>query len=192
MKRGNWALVAILSLTATLPLAAEGAGGLEFTQVVGRDLWPLPGASSLPDRTGRVTTAGAFGYGVDPDGAVTGGFGLGVSSSGLDLPSSPTGQEATSFRAGYGGVLHGWAHRWGPLTGLVISKVGFGGATWSGGISGFSLLGTAEAQIGYLVLPWFNLGLSAGVAGTVTFAPGQPFIVAFAPTTGLTLSWGSF
>lgn len=189
----------VLALT-TLPLAAEGAGGVQFTQVFGRDLWPLPGGSGLPSETGQISSVGGFGYGVD-DGIVMGGFGVGVSSRYLDLAEGPGGDRVKAFRAGYGGLLQGWQRRWGPLVGLFTTKVGFGGADWSlveglGSFedhkAGFSLLGAAEAQMGFLVFPWFNLGLSVGMAGTLTLVPGEPFLVGYAPTLGLSLSWGSY
>lgn len=192
-------LILAFALTA-FSLGAEGAGGVQFTQVIGRDLWPLPGGASLPSETGQISTVGGFGYGVD-DGTVMGGFGMGVTSRHLDLPNGPGGDRVKAFRAGYGGLLQGWQHRWGPLVGLFTTKVGFGGADWStvDGLgsfedhkAGFSVLGIAEAQMGVLVFPWFNLGASVGAAGTITMVPGEPFIVGYAPTLGLSFSWGSY
>jgi len=189
-----------LFVLSALPLTAEGAGGVEFTQVVGQDLWGLPGRSSLPAVTGQITGIGGFGYGVMEDGSVIGGFGMGITSHNLDLAEGPGGTPVRGFHAGYGGMLGGWQHRWGPLVGLVTTKLGFGGADWSsvegvrseGSHAGFSMLGMAEAQIGVLVFRWFNLGLKAGVAGTLTIVPGEPFLIGYAPTIGLRLSWGSF
>lgn len=199
MKPFTAASILLLTLAA-LPLAAEGAGGVEFTQVVGRDLWSLPGSARLPAGTGQISAVGGFGYGVDDDGMITGGFGMGISSRNLLLTDSPLGRPVNGFHAGYGGVMSGWQKRWGPLVGLVTTRIGFGGADWAsdasgpweGHTAGFSLLGMADAQLGVLVFPWFNLGLKAGVAGTVTLVPGEPFLLAWAPTLGLRLSWGAF
>lgn len=195
----RWTTVGLLCLLS-FPLAAEGAGGVEFTQVVGRDLWALPGRNALPSQTGQISGVGGFGYGVLGDGSVIGGFGMGVSSRNLDLAESPIGTPVQGFHAGYGGVIQGWQHRWGPLVGLVTTKIGLGGADWSvegGGTlgdhtAGFSVLGMAEAQLGVLVFPWFQLGFKAGAAGTITLVPGEPFLVAAAPVLGMRLSWGSF
>lgn len=184
----------ILVLTG-LPLAAEGAGGVEFLQVVGKDLWPFPGGASLPATSGAISATGGLGYGVDEDGNVIGGFGLGISSKDLSLAQSPLGRPLDRIHAGYGGTIQGWQHRWGPLVGLFTSRIGFGGADWvSGGrhTAGFSVLGTAGAQMSLLVFPWFALGVEAGVAGTVTFVPGEPFLLGYAPTIGVKLLWGSF
>lgn len=184
-------------------VSAEGAGGVEFLQVVGSDLWPFPGGANLPATTGSISSIGGLGYGVRDDGTVIGGFGFGVTSQGLSLPNSPTGHPLKAFTAGYGGTVNGWQHRWGPLAGLFTTRIGFGGAdyssedglgalTFSSHTSGFSVLGTAGAQMGITVFPWFLIGVEAGVAGTVTFVAGHPFLVGYAPTIGIRLLWGSF
>lgn len=202
MKRFAVLTALILSLSP-LSLAAEGAGGVEFLQVVGQDLWPFPGKAGLPATTGTISSVGGLGYGVDEDGSVMGGFGMGINSDNLYLANSPTGQPIRAFRAGYGGTVQGWQHRWGPLVGLFTTRVGFGGADYSETeglkdfslsthVAGFSLLGTAGAQLGLTVLPWFVIGVEAGVAGTVTFAPGHPFLLGYAPTIGVRLLWGAF
>lgn len=184
----------ILSLSI-LPVAAEGAGGVEFLQVVGSDLWPFPGRTSLPATTGMVSATGGLGYGVDDEGNVIGGFGLGVSSKNLNLAESPLGRPVDKFHAGYGGTIQGWQHRWGPVVALATTRLGFGGADWESQgrhTAGFSLLGTAGLQMGVTVLPWFTLGVEAGVAGTVTFAVGEPFLLGYAPTIAVRLLWGAF
>lgn len=192
-----------LILCLGLPLVAEGAGGIEFLQVVGKDRWPFPGGQGLPDTTGTISSAGGLGYGVDSDGSVIGGFGIGISSKNLSLSDSPTGKPLRSFSAGYGGTIQGWQHRWGPVVGLFTTRIGFGGADYSSEsgfgnfrlsthTSGFSVLGTAGAQLGIAILPWFLLGVEVGGAGTVTLVSGQPFILAYAPTIGIRMLWGSF
>jgi len=159
--------ILFLIILATAPLMAEGAGGAEFTQ-------PLPskGEAALPAYGG-----GGFGYGVLEDGTVIRGFGMGVHKPG--------------YNAGYGGTMQGWQHRWGPLVGLVTTKFGFGGVI-SEPLTGFSLLGAAEAQLGLLVLPWFEVGFKAGVMGTATFADDQETHLAWSPVVGLRFAWGAF
>lgn len=177
-------VVVMLAALAGAPLVAEGAGGVEFFQVVGRDLWPLPGGSGLMETTGVIGAVGGLGYGVDEDGLVTGGFGMGVTSD-TGLHPGP------DFHAGYGGTLHGWQHRWGPLVGLFTTRLGFGGQEWNGQ-GGFSLLGMAGAQFALTLTPWFAVGVEAGGAGTVTFLTGAPFQLRYAPTVALRLLWGAF
>lgn len=186
-------IVLVLSLIAlsALPLAAEGAGGVDFYQVVGRDLWGLPGASGLPAATGQISAVGGSGYGVDEEGTMVGGFGLGVTSRNLSLTDSPTGTPVTGFHAGYGGMMSGWQHRWGPIVGQAVTRIGFGGADWSS-VAGFSMLGMADLQVGLMLFPWFNLAVSGGVAGTLTLVSGQPLIIGYAPTLGLHLHWGAY
>lgn len=194
MKR-SLVLSALILTLAGVPLMAEGAGGVEFLQVVGQDLWPFPGGGGLPATTGSINSAGGMGYGVSEDGNVMGGFGMGISSKGLRLDQSPVGEPLRGFHAGYGGTIQGWQHRWGPLVGLFTTRLGFGGAdyySWAGHTAGFSILGTAGGQLGLMVFPWFTLGVEAGVAGTVTFVAGEPFLVGYAPTIGMRLLWGSF
>lgn len=195
----NRSLLVVIFVSTTLGLGAEGAGGVQFTQVIGRDLWPLPGGAGLPRHTGQISAVSGYGYGVD-DEEVMGGFGIGIGSRNLDVPEDSGGERVAAFRAGYGGFVQGWQHRWGPLVGLFTTKVGFGGADWliegpeaaREHKAGFSLLGMAEAQMGYLVVRWFNLGASVGLAGTLTMVPGEPFVVGYAPTLGISLSWGSY
>jgi len=187
---------ALLFLLAGLPLTAEGAGGIEFNQVVGNDLWPFPGGMNLPNSTGQVSSFAGLGYGVDDEGNVMGGFGMLVNSKNLDLPRSPIGKPLAGYYAAYGGTIQGWQHRWGPLVGLFTTRIGFGGADWdtvnNGHYSGFSLLGTAGAQLGFMIFPWFTVGIEAGGAGTITFVSGEPFLIGYAPTIGLRLLWGAF
>lgn len=164
-------LMAFLLLLATIPgwtSFAEGAGGLEITQSF---------AAGDATSAERWTGIGGFGYGVLRDGSVIGGFGMGAHSP--------------SLSAGYGGTLQGWQHRWGPLVGLATTKIGFGGVA-TPNYSGFSMLGAAEAQLGILVLPWFDVGFKAGVAGTVTFVPDQSLKLAWSPVVGVRLAWGAF
>jgi len=160
---------ALLSAVAAVPLAAEGAGGVEFTRSMG-----FPGAS---DATLEMNAVGGFGYGVLGDGSVIGGFGM--------------GSHSRDHSMGYGGTMQGWQHRWGPLVALATTKIGFGGMSGPEG-SGFSLLGGAELQMGLLVLPWFNVGVKAGAMGTVTFPMESTFLVAWSPTVGIRFSWGAF
>lgn len=173
-------LITVLLLTL-LPLAAtaEGAGGVEVLQLGGQNFLPWAGSSFTPG-TGMVTTVGGLGYGVDEDGTVMGGFGLAVRSEG-----SP------SYHAGYGGTIHGWQHRWGPVVGLFTTRVGFGGSYWDQQV-GLSLLGTAGAQVGLRLVPWFVIGVEAGLAGTITATADDPFRLAYAPTVGLRFLWGAF
>lgn len=188
-------LSALLLTLLGLPAVAEGAGGVEFLQVVGSDLWPFPGRTALPSTTGAVNASGGLGYGVDDEGNVIGGFGLGISSKNLNLGVSPLGKPLDAFYAGYGGTIQGWQHRWGPVVALATTRLGFGGADWvSQGrhSAGFSMLGTAGLQMGVTIFPWFTLGAEAGVAGTITFVAGEPFLLGYAPTIAIRLLWGSF
>jgi len=201
--QGKFWIIGAFALLCATPLTAEGAGGIEFMQPIGQDRWPFPGGASLLPQTGTVFTAGGLGYGVDEEGHVIGGFGLGITSSQLDWQNSPTGQPVRSYSAGYGGTIQGWQHRWGPLVGLFTTRVGLGGADYSSQsgwgafdlsthVSGFSVLGTAGAQLGWQVLPWFVIGAEVGIAGTITFAVGHPFVFAYTPTIGVRLLWGAF
>jgi len=162
-------LFTLILCLSSLPLAAEGAGGVEFTRSVG-----FPGAS---DASLELNAVGGFGYGVLRDGTVVGGFGM--------------GSHIKDRNAGYGGMMQGWQHRWGPIVALATTKIGFGGVT-GGGTSAFSLLGAAELQMGLLVLPWFEVGVKAGAMGTVSFPLDEATAVAWSPTVGVRLSWGSF
>lgn len=179
MNRLPFIFALILTLTP-YTITAEGAGGIESLQVVGQDLWPGAGRLDLPTSTGIVSTIGGLGYGVDEDGTVMGGFGLAVTSKG----------KPSTF-GGYGGTIHGWQHRWGPMVGLFTTRVGFGG-TYRDRQVGLSLLGTAGAQLGIRLMPWFVLGVEAGLAGTITWAAGNSLSLAYAPTVGVRLLWGSF
>jgi len=192
MKRA--AALLLLGSVLSLPLFAGGAGGVEFTQAVGRDLWSLPGGSGLPSSTGQITGIGGLGYGVLGDGSLIGGFGMGVTSRNLDLAESPVGSPLKGFFAGYGGVVQGWQHRWGPLVGTLTSKIGFGGADWEGEVhtAGFSMLGLAEAEVAVLMFPWCAVGVKGGAAVTATFVVGEPVILAYAPVVGFRITWGAY
>ena len=157
-----------LFLALTLPLAAEGAGGVEFTQTL-----DFPGTH---DAVFPLRSAGGFGYGVLRDGTVVGGWGMGGASG--------------ERKAGFGGTMEGWQHRFGPLVALLTTKVGFGGVTGPNE-SAFALMGAAEVQVGVLVLPWFNVGLKAGAEATAGFYPSGTE-VGWTPLVGLRLSWGAY
>jgi hypothetical protein len=170
-----------------------------MTQVVGRDLWKFGGGSALPQTTGLISSWTGLGYGVDENGSLTGGFGVGISSKDLSLADSPVGGPVSGFYAGYGGMINGWQHRWGPVVATATAKIGFGGADWvvSEGWgtrhkAGFSILGAADLAMGLLVFPWFNLAVVGGGVATVTTVSGDPFVLAYAPTLGIRLTWGSY
>jgi hypothetical protein len=162
-------LFLILLAALTVPLVAEGAGGVEYTQTLA-----TPNGSD-PAWSGYAV--GGYGYGVLADGSVIGGFGM--------------GSHGASYNAGYGGTMQGWQHRWGPLLGLFTTKIGFGGVS-SPAATGFSMLGAAEVQLGVLVLPWFEIGFKTGAMGTVTFAPEQTLRFGWSPVVGARLAWGAF
>ncbi|HTH13000.1 MAG TPA: hypothetical protein VMB23_01300 [Spirochaetia bacterium] len=167
---------------ASFPVVAEGAGGIEFRQILGNDFADVPG---------QVTTMGGYGYGVD-DGSMIGGWGMAVVSRSV-MQSGGTG-----YAGGYGGVLQGWQHRWGFLVGNATVRIGFGGIDQNAGPSdngasaGFSMLGLAEAHLGVLVFPWFEVGVTAGGVGTMSFTGTHAFEIGYGPTVGVRVGWGAY
>ena len=177
-------LCALILALIDLPLTAEGAGGVETRQILGSDF-----SSAAPP----LTTIGGYGYGVTEDGTMIGGWGMAVLSK--SVLTSPKG---TGYAAGYGGVLQGWQHRWGFIVGNATTRVGFGGVDEAAGpgddgsAAGFSMLEMAEAHLGILIFPWFDIGVTGGVVGTLTFTAADPFRIGYAPMVGIRIGWGAY
>jgi len=183
-------LVAIFS-TATILDASAGAGGLIFG-IQRPDLSP----SFLPPSgaSAGVESIGGFGYALDAEGFIVGGFGMALLDQGiLDGGTMAEG----SYAGGVGGLLVGQRLIGERRFKLDLSaRLGVGGlAQYQGDWTGWAVVFAepyAEATI--VLSPWMALSAQLGYRLMGNFAPGLAFDRFFllSPVLCFAVSWGSF
>ena len=197
----GWLLVLLL---AASPAFSAGGGGVEYIFNAGSDLLPfleklLPADARLDARTGSILGVGGFGYGVGRDGFKTGGFGIGFWDTGIDATVPAVGGNVQSISGGFGGILSGTQHRFGPVVFALNTRVAAGGVAakvqpesgkaYNGG--SFALLAGADIELGVTFTRWMLVSGFVGVTGGVGFGSPDPVFVAV-PTIGARITWGSF
>ena len=115
-----------------------------------------------------------YGYGVNSDGQINGGFGFGI-------------QDAThKYNGGFGGLITGYEY--------ITGKIRIATTLWAGvgSISSrFSGLGEFNIEAGYLFTNWFVLSAYGGIQGITYF---DKFLEdgLYSPVVGLRFTFGSF
>jgi len=201
----NASLVLILALAA-LPASAAGAGGLLLGQV--EPAWNPSWMPAVPDSARDLEYLGGFGYGVDADGMITGGFGLAFLDYESFDPASwdSAGAAPRHLAGGVGGMVLGSRFFGGREAHLdLAARLGVGGVgisdrTGSAGAWSYVSTGYAIAyaepylELGLGLAPWLQLSATLGYHIMGNFLPGKAFsdFVYYAPTIGLTFGFGSF
>jgi len=184
-------LCAFLLILMAGGLAAEGAGGT-FASVQVPGLAPsfLPAEAAVPG----LRSSGGFGYGVDRDGFIVGGFGMGFVDDGL--LGDPTAK-GDKLAGGIGGLIIGQRLvRQGRVHLDLCLRLGAGGgARNSGSWQGWAFA-YAEPYAELLVelAPWMALSAQAGYRFMGNIAPVLSLqgISQRSPVIGLAVSWGAF
>lgn len=142
---------------------------------------------SVPDYTNMNRDAeivGGFGYGSSRDGSRHGGFGLAIHDA-----------ESEELIGAFGGVISGSQLRTGPLT-LSLNLwtgVGFVNPDVVNSPVGFGYFIEADAEAGFAILPWFQVGLYAGMQAIGSVDPSNLISSArYTPVVGSRFTWGRF
>jgi hypothetical protein len=176
MRRKTTILLALIMAVMPLSLAfAGGAGGVLF----GIQQFDPQFASF--DAQARYV--GGFGYGVSRSGLRTGGFGMAFYSD----------SQFGDFSGGVGGLINGQELRFGPFTAAVDILTGVGGLSMNEQ-GYFVVFGEIDVELGVAVSPWMQVTAYGGMQGMANVAPGRPFMDAlwYTPVLGVRLAWGSF
>ena len=185
-------LLAIISLTVPALLAADGGGG------VGGAFWgsqrmaypwedesdPYFGATDH-----QLDYVGGMGYGIDSDGHVAGGFGVGFSEN-------SDGEDGLS--GGFGGLISGYRFIDRPINLLGLIYAGVGGMSdpssadpnLSKGV--FAVMGEATLEASLPML-FFHPTLYVGYQAIASVGHGDigDVFLSYAPTIGFRLLWGA-
>ncbi|MBL8968155.1 MAG: hypothetical protein JNG85_14205 [Spirochaetaceae bacterium] len=188
-KRLLLACAVLAAGTATLSARPGGGGGLLYS--LQRPDWNpafLPEASG----SGSIGQFGGYGYGVDREGFITGGFGLVMFDAGASYQAAAP---ASRVGGGFGGMIVGRRLSGGPLLNLdLAARLGVGGFRPGAATSYFSYYAEPYLELGVGLTPWMHLGVNVGyqlVGNLLPAAPGSAFGF-HAPSLGFTLTWGRY
>lgn len=187
----------VAALLLILPsLAAQarpgGAGGI----LLGLER-PAYAPSFLPSTgsEGRVEELGGFGYGLDREGFIVGGFGSALLDQVLLVPDA---SREGALVGGIGGMLLGQRLVDGRRLDLDLGlRIGLGGlarARGSGWEGWAVALAEPYAELLVAVSPWMALSGRLGYRLLGNFVPGYAFqdLLVRTPVLGFSISWGSF
>jgi hypothetical protein len=161
----KWIIIISIILPATV--FANGGGGL----ILGRYTYNSKFSNTKMENVGLV---GGYGYGVNSDGQINGGFGLAI-------------QDATNqYNGGFGGIITGYEYITGNIRIATTLWAGVGSFS-----SRFSGLGEFNLEAGYLFTNWFVLSAYGGIQGITYF---DQFLEdgVYSPVVGLRFTFGSF
>ena len=184
-------LAAAFSTLTVLGTAGSGAGGILFG-IQRPDLSPsfLPASGA----SAGVESVGAYGYALDAEGFIVGGFGMAILDQGILEGGNLT---EGSYAGGVGGLLVGQRLVGERRFKLDLSaRLGVGGlAQYKGDWTGWAVVFAepfAEAAI--VLSPWMALSAQAGYRLMGNFAPGLAFDRFFilSPVLCFAVSWGLF
>ena len=133
----------------------------------------------------EAEVSGGYGYGVSHDGSRYGGFGMVIQSS-----AHPDG-----VIGAFGGVITGHQFRGWPFTlsANLWTGVGYVNPAYVAGSEGVGFLAEVNVEAGMRILPWFQLGLYAGLQVIGGFdLPSILDTALYTPVVGARFSWGSF
>jgi hypothetical protein len=195
MKKYERVFLFLLVLFASLGTAAAdpgGAGGLLFG--LQRPDWNPP---FMPEAATPMNLEflGGYGYGVDREGVIVGGFGMAMLDAGI-LEGS--GSSADRAAGGIGGMIIGQRivdERRLHLD--LAARLGLGGTglRTNGRWKGYALAyAEPYLELGLGLTPWMRVTASVGYQVLGNFAPGRLFKDFFmrTPTMGFSIAWGRF
>jgi hypothetical protein len=195
MKRVFLALACALLFTVGAH-ASGGTGGV-FVGTV-EPAWstsflPLPG-DRMPF---NLEYCGGYGFGVDDEGVITGGFGLAFLDSDILNP----GGSSSHIAGGAGGLVVGDRVIGSNTVHLDVAfRLGAGGCYVDYAGTGDNRKGYAivyvepYAELGLGLTSWMHLAATAGFQMMGNIGPGSPFsdFLVYSPTLGFSITFGSF
>lgn len=182
------ALIAVLGLCVLFPVIADGAGGAFWGSQQIHYPWASYEDSIFSSTADRLDYVGGMGFGIDHDGTVSGGFGVGFSEQ-------KDGEKGVS--GGFGGLITGHRIFKRPLNLIGLLFVGVGGVSDEGSADPklqdgvFSIMGegTLEAS---LPLSFFHPTVYAGyqvIASVGSGGIGETYL-SYSPTIGFRMLFG--
>lgn len=177
-------IVLLLSYTAAF---ADGGGGVFYGQQVTQ--YPFFENYDITNNTMGLIYYGGFGYGIDEEEIIKGGFGMTI--------YDPTWQ--SGIVGGFGGVIAGLRILKLPINISVISYTGFGGLysgkhkeTPNSGF--FAISEEINLEIGVPIFKWFMPVIYAGYQIQGNVLPGRLFesFLSYTPVLGVKMTWGIF
>lgn len=175
-------LATAVLVTGMANAAAQGAGGLIFDMAM-----PSlnPGFMPATICVEGIQTFGGYGYGVDEDDSIIGGFGVALIGS-MDSSDGATG--------GFGGLIVGRRVIASHSFHLdLAARLGLGGA--ANHDSGYAMFyAEPYIELGLGLTKWMRLSGTIGYQLIGNILPGNAAteVLIRTPTIGLALSWGSF
>jgi hypothetical protein len=177
------AVLVLLALFAGAQAFSEGAGGMLYG-TSRRDWNPnfMPSSPLACD----IGYFGGYGYGVDHEGTITGGFGLALSNFGSGSPS---------IQGGLGGLIVGQRVIGLRLVHLDADlRFGAGGLSYNNSKGYFVAYAEPYLELGIGLTPWLHLSATAGYQFIGNLMGGKVFesFTYWSPTFGMTIGFGSF
>lgn len=176
----------ILAYTAPL-LFADGGGGMIFGYQTSS--YPFFENYDIRNNNMGLTYTGGYGYGIDRDGNIAGGFGFGLFDG--------TGE--SDIGGGFGGFIVGKRFLTRPVNISIVSWTGFGGMytgefETESGSGFFCVLEEVALEVGIPVFSWFMPTLYAGYQVAGNLIPGEMFttFISYTPVVGFRIQWGEF
>lgn len=165
---------------------ANGGGGVYYGQQVAQ--YPFFENYDIDNNSLGLIYYGGFGYGIDKDDIIKGGFGMTIYD-----PSGVSG-----IAGGFGGVIAGVRLLKLPLNISIVSYTGFGGLytgnhKTSPGSGFFAVSGELDLEVGVPIFKWFMPVVYAGYQVQANVIPGKIFegFLSYTPVVGVKMTWGS-
>jgi hypothetical protein len=178
--------LAVLAVGAS-PACADGGGGMFLGYQTSE--YPFLERYDVTNNTMGLMYYGGFGYGVDWDGNIAGGFGFTIHQE--PLPGDPV------IAGGVGGFIAGRRLLARPLNLSLVTWTGVGGIgrgqTPQESAEGY-FIGFVEIdlEVGIPITRWFMPVVYAGYQLAGNFVPGTLFetFVSYTPVIGARICWG--
>jgi hypothetical protein len=180
-------VILVLLTVICAGVSADGGGGVLFGYQSAT--YPFFENYDVRNNNMGLTYSGGYGYGIDQNGVIGGGFGYGIFDA----------TEKTEIGGGFGGFISGKRLLTRPVTISIVSWTGFGGMSTGtyetdSGSGFFCVLEEIDLEIGLPVFSWFMPTVFVGYQVVGNVVPGQMFetFLSYTPVFGMRIQWGSF